>query len=104
MLDAVTGEVLFHEKVRDPAAGGKNFDELLDDIDRSKAQAEEVFEREVAAYDDRDRFWRRSSARRSSAPTTTTDRPRARSTSSDPGRWRPRQGSTASSAAQSKAK
>lgn len=56
VLDAVTGEVLFHEKVRDPAAGGKNFDELLDDIDRDKAQAEEVFEREVAAYDDRDRL------------------------------------------------
>lgn len=56
MLDAATGEVLFHEKVQDPLAGGKNFEELLDDIDRGKAQAEEVFEREVAAYDDRDRL------------------------------------------------
>jgi hypothetical protein len=56
VLDAATGEVLFHEKLQEPPAGGKQFEELLDDIDRGKAQAEDVFEREVAAYDDRDRL------------------------------------------------
>ncbi len=56
VLDAVTGEVLFHEKVRDPPAGGKNFEQLLDDLDRDKARAQDVFEREMAAHDDRDRL------------------------------------------------
>ncbi len=56
MLDAATGEVLSHQKVEDPPAGGKEFEELLGDIDRGKAQAEAVFEREVAAHDDRERL------------------------------------------------
>jgi single-stranded DNA-specific DHH superfamily exonuclease len=56
VVDSVTGEVLAHRKTRQPPAGGKDFDELLHDLDREKVEAEEVFEREFAAMKDRDRL------------------------------------------------
>lgn len=56
VIDAATGEVLLHRKAKQPPAGGKDFDALLEDLDRDKAEAEEVFEREVAAMKDRDRL------------------------------------------------
>ena len=56
MVDSATGEVLAHRKTKQPIAGGKDFDTLLQDLDRDKADAEEVFEREVAAMKDRDRL------------------------------------------------
>lgn len=56
VIDSATGEVLAHRPAKQPLAGGKDFDALLDDLDRDKAEAEEVFEREVAAMKDRDRL------------------------------------------------
>ena len=56
VLDAATGEVLHHQKPDSPPAGGKDFTQLLAALDEEKAQAEEVFEREVTAHEDRDRL------------------------------------------------
>ena len=56
VVDAATGEVLSHREHRPPPAEGKGFDELLEDLDRSEAEAEDVFEREMEAMKDRDRL------------------------------------------------
>ena len=56
VIDRATGEVLFHKAARQPAADGKDFDSLFADLDASKERADEVFEREVSAYKDRDRL------------------------------------------------
>ncbi|MDH3403030.1 MAG: hypothetical protein OES32_01850 [Acidobacteriota bacterium] len=56
VIDGITGEVLFHEKAKTRPAGGKQFEELLADLEREKIQAEEVFAREVAAHEDRERL------------------------------------------------
>ena len=56
VIDSQTGEVLSHRPAKQPLAGGKDFDSLLADLDRDKEEAEEVFEREVAAMKDRDRL------------------------------------------------
>jgi len=56
VIDVATGEVLSHRKPDLPPAGGKKFEELLADLDEGKARAEEVFEREVSAHEDRDRL------------------------------------------------
>ena len=56
VIDSATGEVLAHRPATQPLAGGKDFDALLEDLDRDKAAAEDVFEREVAAMKDRDRL------------------------------------------------
>lgn len=56
VVDAATGVVLGHRKAKQPPAGGRDFDTLLEELDRDKIEAEEVFEREVAAMKDRDRL------------------------------------------------
>lgn len=56
VVDSATGEVLAHRKAKQALAGGKDFDTLLQDLDRDKIEAEEIFEREVAAMKDRDRL------------------------------------------------
>lgn len=56
VVDATTGEVLFHKKPKEPIAGGKDLDSLFKGMDEDKARAEDLFEREVAAYKDRDRL------------------------------------------------
>ena len=56
VIDSATGEVLAHRKARQPPAGGKDFDALLEYLDREKVEAEEVFAREFAAMKDRDRL------------------------------------------------
>ncbi len=56
VVDAATGEVLAHETPDRPAAAGQDFEELLADLDRGKAEAEAVFAREVAAHEDQDRL------------------------------------------------
>lgn len=56
VVDAATGEVLFHRKAKEPPAGGKDFDSLLSDLDHQKEQAEDIFSREMAALKDRDRL------------------------------------------------
>ncbi len=42
VVDVATGEVLSHRKIDEPLAGGKDFEELLTDLDRDKNEAEEV--------------------------------------------------------------
>ena len=56
VVDAATGEVLSHKKSRDAPGGGKNFDALLAGLDEQKQRAEELVEREKAAFADRDRL------------------------------------------------
>lgn len=56
VVDRTTGEVLFHKAAKAPVAGGQDFDSLLAGLGESKERAEEVFEREVGAYKDRERL------------------------------------------------
>lgn len=56
IVDVATGEVISHRKTEEPIAGGKNFEDLLGDLDRGKDEAEEIFSREMAAMKDRDRL------------------------------------------------
>ena len=56
VIDAATGELLAHRAAKQPLAGGKDFETLLEDLDRDKDQAEEVFAQEMAAMKDRDRL------------------------------------------------
>ena len=56
VVDAATGEVISHQRHKAPPAGGKELGELLEGLDREKEQAEDLFEREVAAFKDRDRL------------------------------------------------
>lgn len=55
-VDAATGAVLAHRVPKAPPAGGKSFDALFADLDAQKARAEDLFEREKAAFADRDRL------------------------------------------------
>jgi len=56
VIDASTGEVLYHKPVKQTAAGGKSFEALIKGLDEEKSRAEEIFEREKAAMKDRDRL------------------------------------------------
>lgn len=56
VIDRATGEVLHHKAAKKPLAGGKDFDTLFADLDASKERADDLFEREVTAYKDRDRL------------------------------------------------
>ncbi len=56
LIDAATGEVLSHDPIRTAPAGGKEFEELLEELDSSRLQAEKLFAREVAAQEDKDRL------------------------------------------------
>ena len=46
VLDAATGEVLSHRIPKKPPAEGKDLEALFDDMERGKAQAEDLFEKE----------------------------------------------------------
>lgn len=56
VVDAATGSILAHRKAKEPLAGGKDFDSLFAELDERKASAEDRFERERAAFADRDRL------------------------------------------------
>jgi hypothetical protein len=56
VVDAATGEVISHQEHKAPPADGKGLDELLEGLDREKEQAEDLFQKEVAAFKDRDRL------------------------------------------------
>lgn len=56
VVDATTGEILSHRAPTTPAAGGRTLEGLFADLDAQKASAEERFEREKAAFADRDRL------------------------------------------------
>ena len=56
VVDAATGEVLSHRKVKKPVAGGQDFDSLFAGLESDKARAEDAFERARAAERDTDRL------------------------------------------------
>ncbi len=56
VVDATTGEVLYHKKAKAPSGADRDFDMLLEELKEEKSQAEEIFEREVEAHRDRDRL------------------------------------------------
>ncbi len=56
VVDVASAQVIFHKAVSKPPAGGKDFEDLLANLDASKAHADEVFSREVSAFKDRDRL------------------------------------------------
>ncbi len=55
VIDAGTGTVLFHKKRKEEPAAGKDFEQLFQELEDEKTQAEATFTREVAALQDRDR-------------------------------------------------
>lgn len=56
VVDAATGEILFHKRAKEAPAGGKDFDALLEGLKHERSRADEIFEREKAALKDRDRL------------------------------------------------
>lgn len=56
LVDAATGEILSHRAAKTAPGGGKSLDSLFADLDAQKASAEDRFERERAAFADRDRL------------------------------------------------
>ena len=56
VIDAKTGAVLDHSPTAKPPAGGRGFDELMDDLESQKDKAEQLFDQERAALEDRDRL------------------------------------------------
>ena len=56
VVDARTGAVIEHTRSARLPAGGKDFEELLADLDSQKDKAEQLFEQERAALRDRDRL------------------------------------------------
>lgn len=55
-VDLATGAVLHHRSAKKQRQPDKDFDALLAGLDESKARAEDVFERERNALEDRDRL------------------------------------------------
>ncbi len=55
-IDVATGTVLFHKASPDKGEPKKDFDDLLAGLDDSRNRAEEIFQREVTAFKDRDRL------------------------------------------------
>ncbi len=56
IVDKVSGEVLSHKSEDDPLAGGHSFDSLFSQMDEERSRAEELFDQEKAAHEDRDRI------------------------------------------------
>ena len=56
VIDAATGEILSHRSADRPIAGGRDLDDLFRQMRDEKAEAEETFEREMAAHEDRARL------------------------------------------------
>lgn len=56
VIDAATGALLAHRPAKASASPAKSFDSLFADLDAQKAKAEDLFAREKAAYEDRDRL------------------------------------------------
>ena len=56
VVDASTGAILHHREHRGPPAGGKSFEDLLEDLDQRKERAEQLFGQSQAEHDDRERL------------------------------------------------
>lgn len=55
-IDKATGAVLYHRSAPTVANPEKDFDTLLAGIDDAKNRANDIFQREVSALEDRDRL------------------------------------------------
>ncbi len=56
VIDRATGKVLLHKSAKQPLAGGKTLEGLMDELEAGKARAEDLFAQEVAAHEDRERI------------------------------------------------
>ena len=56
VVDSKTGEVLSHRPAQEASGEGRDFDSLLAGLKEEKDQAEDIFDREVAALKDHDRL------------------------------------------------
>jgi hypothetical protein len=56
VVDAATGAILHHRAAKAPPGGGRSFDELFAELDAGKDRAEQRFEQEKAAMQDRERI------------------------------------------------
>jgi hypothetical protein len=56
VVDAATGEILTHKKVKEPLAGGRDLDGLFQEMKDSRSRAESLFEKEKQALKDRERL------------------------------------------------
>ena len=56
VVDAATGAIVSHRPAKAAPGPAKSFDSLFADLDAQKAKAEDLFAREKAAYEDRDRL------------------------------------------------
>ena len=55
-IDAATGEILYHVAAQRKPAGGKTLEDLMQDLEKDKSRAEDIFEQERTAMKDRDRL------------------------------------------------
>ena len=53
-VDAATGQIISHASATKEAA--KDFDSLLAGLDQAKSRADEIFQQELTALDDKDRI------------------------------------------------
>lgn len=56
VVDAATGQLLFHQKAIEPIAGGATLESLMEDMEARKYRVEDLFEKEKAALGNRDRL------------------------------------------------
>lgn len=56
VVDSATGAIVSHRPAKAAPGPAKSFDSLFADLDAQKAKAEDLFAREKAAYEDRDRL------------------------------------------------
>ena len=56
VTDRQTGKVLLHKSAKQPLAGGKTLEGLMDEMEAGKERAEDIFAQEVAAHEDRERI------------------------------------------------
>ncbi len=56
VVDAGTGQVLFHKKAVEPIAGGATLESLMEEMEVGKTRVEDLFEKEKAALGSRDRL------------------------------------------------
>lgn len=56
VVDAATGQILYHKKADQGPAGGRTLESLMQEADENRNRSEDIFEREKAAFKDRDRL------------------------------------------------
>ena len=56
VVDAATGQILYHKKIDQGPAGGRTLESLMQEVEESRSRSESIFEREKAALKDRDRL------------------------------------------------